>query len=465
MIQRQGLTNQAPPPHLTAQVISFLRWLLIAIFVVIAWLVLSYLASVLAPILAALGIAYLLNPVLERMVRRGASRPIGAAVLLITFISVLVSAVAVFAPKAVDQLVQFVGDLPRLYDNLSAWTAAHFHIELPTEWKQYLGGEHAKDAVDRASGPLREIATAAVGSVFHLLGYAAELLLVPVFSFYFLVDWPNLLRRIDHMIPPRKRREVREVAREIDRVVAGWVRGQAIVTTILAILYAIGFTIVGMPLSLPIGLLVGTLTVIPFVGTFVGATIALLVTLADGGSMQMLGSVAAVILCLHLLEAGVLTPKIVGHRVGLSESGALFAVVAGGKLLGFVGVVLAVPIAATVAVLVRFAVRYYEHTEFFGKETDADVVITPAMALIMPGVMPGARVVADPLPEPELEPELEPADQIAHAPGDDWAIEPELGAAGPAKAPPIVTPQGVCAEAGADSGGVASGSLDGRSAS
>ena len=190
--------------------------------------------------------------------------------------------------------------------------------------------------------------------MFSVLGVLAEMLLVPVFSFYFLVDWPNLLRRIDHMIPPRRRREVREVAREIDRVVAGWVRGQAIVTSILAVLYAIGFTIVGMPLSLPIGLLVGALTVIPFVGTFVGAAIAVLVTLADGGSLQTLGLVARVILCLHLLEAGVLTPKIVGHRVGLSESGALFAVVAGGKLLGFVGVVLAVPIAATFAVLVRY---------------------------------------------------------------------------------------------------------------
>src|SRR5262249_42986562 len=149
----------------------------------------------------------------------------------------------------------------------------------------------------------------------------------------------------------------------------------------------------------------------------VGASIAALVTIADGGSLQTLGMVAGVILCLHLLEAGVLTPKIVGHRVGLSESSALFAVVAGGKLLGFVGVVLAVPIAATCAVLVRYAVRFYEHTEFFGRESDADVVITPAMALIMPGVMPGARIAADPAPQVE-------------EPDDAWAIEPELGAAG-----------------------------------
>src|SRR5262249_11275565 len=153
-------------------------------------------------------------------------------------------------------------------------------------------------------------------------------------------------KRVDHMIPPRRRAVFRDLFREIDQVVAGWVRGQAIVTGILAALYAIGFTIVGMPLSLPVGLLVGLLTVIPFVGTFVGATIALAVVIAEGAHLSMLLSVGGVILVNHLLEAGVLTPKIVGHRVGLSESGALFAVVAGGKLLGFVGVVLAVPIAA-----------------------------------------------------------------------------------------------------------------------
>jgi predicted PurR-regulated permease PerM len=235
---------------------------------------------------------------------------------------------------------------------------------------------------------------------------------------------------------------VREIARDIDRVVAGWVRGQAIVTTVLAILYAIGFTVVGMPLSLPIGLLVGALTVIPFVGTFVGASIALLVTLAAGGDARMLIMVAGVILCLHLLEAAVLTPKIVGHRVGLSESGALLAVVAGGKLLGFVGVVLAVPIAATTAVLVRYAIRYYEHTSFFGHESDADVVITPAMALIMPGVVLGAKVI-EAMPEAEIQPEL---DASAGAPLDatidEWLFDSELplGPSGPSKIKPDRAP-------------------------
>jgi predicted PurR-regulated permease PerM len=411
------------PTRDTGQVLGLLRWLLIMFFVVLGYLVLSYLAAVLAPILTALGIAYLLNPLLERLVRRGASRPLGAALLLVSFIGVLVVVATLVAPKVAHQLGEFVDNLPTFVDNLSAWTQQHLGLRLPANWKGYVSSAHLRDSLGDASGPLRQIAGAAVGGAFSVLGVLAELLLIPVFSFYFLTDWPNILRRIDHTIPPRRRAEVREVAHDIDRVVAGWVRGQAIVTSMLAVLYAIAFTVVGMPLSLPIGLLVGALTVIPFVGTFVGASIALLVTLASGGGGQMLGMVAGVILCLHLLEAAVLTPKIVGHRVGLSESGALLAVVAGGKLLGFVGVVLAVPIAATTAVLVRYAMRFYEHTSFFGHESDADVVITPAMALIMPGHELGAQVIGG---EPDAHPELTPGLPALEHSADEWLFDSEL---------------------------------------
>jgi predicted PurR-regulated permease PerM len=391
-------------------VFALLRWALIIIFIAFGWIVLSYIAKVLAPVLAALGIAYLLNPVLERLVAYGMSRALGAGFLLISFLGLIIAAIAAAIPAVADQIQQFGHDLPRLITNLDLWLHDHFGVELPSDWKQYLNKENIEHTL--GSGAVQTVATAALGGAFALLGILAEFLLVPVFAFYFLVDWPNLLRRIDHMIPPRKRRAVRNILTDIDRVVAGWVRGQGIVTSILAVLYAIGFTVIGMPLSVPIGLLVGALTVIPFVGTFVGAAIAAVVTIADGGGIDMLGKVGAVILILHLLEAGVLTPKIVGHRVGLSETGALFAVVAGGKLLGFVGVVLAVPIAATCAVLVRFAVRYYEHTEFFGRESDADIVITPSMALIMPGVR------------------IDTTRFTPEAKGDEWAIDPELGEAG-----------------------------------
>ncbi len=410
-------------PRDTAQLIALARWLLVALVIVLGWLALSYLASVLAPILAALLIAYLLNPVVERIHRAGVSRGAGAAMILISFIAVVAGVVTVAVPRIADQLVEFARDLPHMIDNISAWLQTHVGVTIPNDWKSYL---EKLDAGSMSEG--RELATAALGGAFSILGAAAEMLLVPVFAFYFLSDFPHLVRRIDHVIPPRRRAGVHAVVSEIDSVVAGWLRGQAIVTSTLMVLYATGFTIVGMPLSLPIGLLVGLLTVVPFIGTFVGATIAIIVTLADGGSSSTLLSVAAVILCLHLLEAAVLTPKIVGHRVGLSESGALFAVVAGGKLLGFVGVVLAVPIAATCAVLARLAIRYYEHTSFFGHESDADVVITPAMATIWPGALPGSAIARPPTVEESAAGMVtggaDPLDPY------DWAIEPELGAAG-----------------------------------
>ncbi|HUS28142.1 MAG TPA: AI-2E family transporter, partial [Kofleriaceae bacterium] len=344
------MTTSGSPSSQTTQVITLLRWLLIAVFVVVGWLTLSYMAKVLAPILAALGIAYLLNPVLERLVKAGMSRPLGAGILLVLFVGLIVVGLVTAVSAIVHQVQDVAHDLPRMITNLDVWLKDHFDFGLPEDWQSYLTKENLQHMA--TGGPARAFATAAVGGVLAFVAHAAEFLLVPVFAFYFLVDWPNMLRRIETLVPPRKRRGIREMVAEIDRVVAGWVRGQAIVTSILAVLYAIGFTIVGMPLSVPIGIAVGLLTVIPFVGTLVGALIAAAVTIAGGGSLATLGEVGVVILVLHLLEAGVLTPKIVGHRVGLSESGALFAVVAGGKLLGFVGVVLAVPIAATVAVLV-----------------------------------------------------------------------------------------------------------------
>jgi predicted PurR-regulated permease PerM len=410
-------------PRDTAQLIALARWLLVALVVWLAWSALSYLASVLAPILAALLIAYLLNPVVERLHRRGVSRAAGAALILATFIAIVAGVVTIAVPRIADQAVDFARDLPHMFDNLNHWLDQHFGVTIPSDWKSYL---EKVDASSMADG--KDIASAALGGAFSVLGAAAELLLVPVFAFYFLSDFPHLVRRIDHLIPPRQRGGVHAVIREIDNVVAGWLRGQAIVTSTLMVLYATGFTLVGMPLSLPIGLLVGLLTVVPFVGTFVGATIAMLVTLATGGGSSTMLSVAAVILCLHLLEAAVLTPKIVGHRVGLSESGALFAVVAGGKLLGFVGIVLAVPIAATCAVLARLAMRYYEHTSFFGHESDADVVITPAMATIWPGALPGSKIARPPTVEDSTAGTVVSAEESLDP--YDWAIEPELGAAG-----------------------------------
>jgi predicted PurR-regulated permease PerM len=372
------------------------RWLLYAVFVVVGWAIVTYLAHVLAPVLVALGIAYLLDPVLERMVARGLSRTLGAILLLAGFLGVITIAAIILIPVAIHEVRDFVAALPAMVDKATHALKHDWGIELPkpegvtgeTTWKDYVQTPQFKEMVEKMIGPAQAFVLAAVGSIFGLLAFLAEFLLVPVFAFYFLVDWPHLLQRIKRVIPPRRRGKVIEIVGEIDQVVSGWVRGQSIVTAILAVLYAIGFSIIGMHLAVPIGLLVGALTIIPFIGTFVGAAITLLLIFLDWQGFEPLIGVIIIFVVLHVLEAAVLTPKIVGHRVGLGESAALFAVVAGGKLLGFVGVLLAVPIAATCAVLIRHAFRSYEKSDFFGHERDAQVPVTDAMKIVMPKEAP-----------------------------------------------------------------------------
>ncbi len=382
------------------------RWLLIAVFIVIGYMVVAWAAKILGPILAALGIAYLLAPVATRLQGLGMSRPAAAGLLLVVFLAVVTTAGVLLVPMVIHDLADLIQDLPRLIDNLSAWLHNHFGVEVPDDWRAYLKSDEVRNAFSDAVGPLSEGAQAAVTGLLHLLAFLGEMLLIPVFAFYFLADWDALLRRIKHLVPPR-RRAVVDTAVEIDRVIAGWVRGQGIVVICLMILYAVAFEVLGVPGGMPLGLIVGGLTVIPFVGTFVGAGLTAAIMLASSAATSVWLGAGIVFLVLHLLEAAVLTPKIVGHRVGLSESAALFAVVAGGKLLGFVGVVLAVPLAATVNVLLRKLVSYYERTEFFGEEADAHVAVSPAMAMILP-VEPTVSVAA--VTEPETSTPSEPSE-------------------------------------------------------
>ncbi|MEZ4401880.1 MAG: AI-2E family transporter [Kofleriaceae bacterium] len=385
-----------PPPRPTLAtdplIHSLVRWLLILVFVVIGWWVVSELAAILTPILVAVGIAYLLDPVLDQLVRRGMSRAMGATLLLVGFLGAIAGLLVVLVPQAIDQLQAFGEGLPDMIDRVSAWLQARFDFDL----KSHLNAAELQKILGGAAGPLEHLATVALGGVFAVLAVLAEFLLVPVFAYYFLLDWPQMQGRFMKIIPPRKRSRVRDLLGEIDGVVSGWVRGQAIVTSILAILYALAFWIAGVPLAIPIGLVVGALTIIPFVGTLVGAGLTAVVMLLDWPGSTVAGVTAGIFVAFHLLEAAVLTPKIVGHKVGLSESAALFAVVAGGKLLGFVGILLAVPLAATVAVLLRHAVRYYETTEFFGDEKDAEVAVTPSMQVVMMGEGEATGAADDP---------------------------------------------------------------------
>ncbi len=355
----------ARPEH--ERVMTMVRWLLYLVFILIGYTMLGIIAPIIMPLLVAAGIAYLLDPLVDRLELK-IPRAVAVALLLVTFLVLLSVALAAIIPLIVDEGAHFIAKLPAMVDNASASIAARFGLEVPASWQDYLKSEEVTGALKQFVGPATALLAAAVGGFFHLLAFLAETLLIPVFAFYFLVDWDHMIARGRKMIPPRHRASVVDTMSEIDSVVSGWLRGQFTVTAILAILYATCFKLIGIHLAITIGLLVGALTIIPFIGTIVGAAITTTILLLDYQGGTQLAWVGAVFLSLHVLEAGVLTPKIVGHRVGLSEVGALFAVLAGGQLLGFAGVLLAVPLAAAVAVLVRRAYKHYEDSEFFSAD-------------------------------------------------------------------------------------------------
>ena len=360
------------------QILTMVRWLLYMGFVLIGYFILNRLSPVLAPVVAAAGVAYLLDGAVDWMVGKGIKRVVAVALLLVAFVSIVTAILVVVIPLASAEIARFIAAMPRHIEFVASWVSANLGWELPHQWRDYLAGSEFSEMMSKAAGPLAHVARAALGGVLSFLGIVAEMLLVPVFAFYFLVDWDRIVHRTAAFIPPRHRELVEEIVQEIDRAISIWIRGQLIVMAILAVLYAVSFKIIGIQLGVTIGIVVGLLTIIPFLGTIVGAGLTAIVVLLDWQGPSQLIAVGGVFVVLHLLEAAFLTPKIVGKKVGLGELGALFAVLAGGKLLGFTGVLLAVPIAASVAVLVRRVLRYYEGTTFFTDGAELHPVPPPA---------------------------------------------------------------------------------------
>lgn len=359
----------AADSDLHRRTMTMVRYLLYCTFVVIFYLVLRKLGPILFPVVAAAGVAYLLDGAVDSLCKRGMNRVAVVSALLIAFLMAIAGIIFIAAPLISEELALLAHEFPSMVARFSAWADTQFGIELPATWSDYVASEQFSSVMKGAAGPAAAITAAALGGILTVLSILAELLLVPVFAFYFLVDWDHMVDKAHNLVPPRHRDMVGDVVLEIDGAVSSWVRGQLIVTTSLGLCYAVVFRIIDVPMGFSIGAIVGLLTVIPFLGTFVGAVLTLGVVALNYSGPGVLIGVGITFVVLHLLEAAVLTPKLVGKKVGLGEVGALFAVLAGGKLLGFTGVLLAVPMAASVAVMIRRALTHYRSSDFFVRET------------------------------------------------------------------------------------------------
>ncbi|HUN52807.1 MAG TPA: AI-2E family transporter [Candidatus Sulfotelmatobacter sp.] len=335
----------------------------------LVFLLLVYLLrSVLLPFVAGLGIAYLLDPLADRLERRGLSRTLATVVIVVVFFAILVLAVILLAPVIEQQVAGLLGRIPELIERardklLPALLQLldRLHLDLTTDVKGAVAG-----SAEKAAGVVGGLLQSILGGSLAVINLFSLLLITPIVTFYMLRDWDRMVAHIDTWLPRQHAATIRGEFREIDAVLAGFVRGQAAVCLSLAVFYAVALSLAGLQYGLLIGLIAGALVFIPFAGTLFG-----LITAGAVAAIQFwpdyarIAIVLGVFLLGHAAESNFVTPRLVGEKVGLHPVWIIFALLAFGVLFGFVGVLLAVPLAAVIGVLVRFALRRYLASGFY----------------------------------------------------------------------------------------------------
>jgi predicted PurR-regulated permease PerM len=351
----------------TAPVTRWRFWLGVAAgFLLLLWL----LNDVLLPFVVGAVLAYFFDPVVGRLQRAGLSRTWATTLVTIAAAVLSVGAAMAILPPLFGELQSLIVKAPQFAVRAVQRLQPVIDPLLGKLGLSSLGLDDLQAQVSQWAGEALGLAGSVVGrlaqrgvAVINLLGL---LFLTPVVTFYLLRDWEKVLAAIDGALPLDHAETIRTLARQSNAAVAGYLRGQALVCLCLAALYAIGLSAVGLQFGFVIGLIAGMISFIPFVGTFVGATLSIGTALAQFPP-EWVGviKVAAVFLAGYLLEGNVLSPKLVGDRVGLHPVWIMFALLAGGSLFGFVGVLIAVPVAAILGVLVRHLVGRYYASRFY----------------------------------------------------------------------------------------------------
>lgn len=324
-------------------------------------LLLYLLRSVLTPFAAGLAAAYFLDPLADRLEKWGLSRLWATIVITLGFVVVLVLGLLVLLPVLQTQIAAFLRNAPAYGDALMARARLLLGVltdQLGQERMAALlanlesyAGDAAKWMIDLLKGLISGGAA--------LVSLASLLVITPVITFYMLRDWDVMMSTINRWLPRPYAPVIRDQMAEINRTIAGFVRGQATVCLALGSFYGIALSLAGLDLGLVVGLVSGLLSFIPYVGTITGFVLSMGLALAQFDSWVNIGLVAGIFVAGQVVEGNYLTPKLVGDRVGLHPVWVIFALLAGAGLFGFLGVLLAVPVAAVIGVLVRFFLSHY----------------------------------------------------------------------------------------------------------
>lgn len=349
-----------------------------AIVVVLLALFLFVFSSILLPFVAGMALAYFLDPVADKLERLGLSRFAATIVILFGFLVALTLSLVIVVPILIDQFAGLIANFPGYVARLQALITSYD----PAWLEETLGvnADGLRHGLSALLGQGAGFATTVFKSILEsglaLINIASLFVVAPVVAFYMLLDWDRMLAKVDSWVPRDNLLTVRRLAREIDRAISGFVRGQGTLCLILGVIYASGLTIVGLNFGLLIGLGAGLISFIPYVGSLTGLVVALGVACVQfWPAWTHIAAVAAVFFIGQFLEGNVLQPKLVGRSVGVHPVWLMFALLAFGMLFGFVGLLVAVPCAAAIAVLLRFALaRYLESPVYTGKIKTIEIV-------------------------------------------------------------------------------------------
>jgi predicted PurR-regulated permease PerM len=330
------------------------RWLIIISILIIGVLI-YLLGPVLTPFVIAILLAYLFNPIVDWLVRWHLPRILAVIVVFLFIIFIVISLIFLIVPIIEQQIIIFINHIPNIdkwiTTTIIPWLNRYFKIpsdfnlnQVKTTLAQYLPSTGSFVA---------KIWAMASHSGIALIRFFISLILIPVVTFYLLCDWHKITAAIKHALPTHSAKNITGMAKECGMALSSFFRGQLLVMVCLGMIYAIGLGLVGLDVGILIGILAGILSIIPYLGFISGLILALLATVAQFHDWQHILMVLGVFIIGEIAESFVLVPSLVGDRVGLHPVIVIFALLAGGRLFGFVGVLLAVPASAVIVVLLR----------------------------------------------------------------------------------------------------------------
>jgi len=354
------------------------RWFLLVVTLVLCGGV-YLLAPILTPFLAGALLAYLTDPMADRLEAWGCSRTT-SVVIVFAFLTVVMTVIfLLFLPNLGRQIQVLVQQIPQVFQLIESrflpWLQVNMGID-PNAFDLNMLKQLILKDWQKTGDIMAQIAAGITRSGLALAGWAANMVLIPVVTFYLLRDWDVMMDKIQRLLPRNVEPRVSLWARECDEVLGAFMKGQLLVMFALGVVYAIGLWIVGLDLALLIGMLAGLASIVPYMGFIIGIAAALVAALIQFNDPTVLLWVALVFAIGQMLEGMLLTPLLVGDKIGLHPVAVIFAIMAGGQLFGFVGVLLALPVAAVIMVLLRHLHEGYKGSSLYAHEKPEDSSIS-----------------------------------------------------------------------------------------